>query len=101
MAFFPITTMPDSVTVKFFLSLSGSNPISYPSGIVTFLSMIALRILACLPMLQLYIIIESVTYAKLLILTFGPRIDLSTSPPEIIEPSQISEFILLPTLSPS
>jgi len=54
--------MPDSETVNFFLSLSGSNPISYPSGIVTFLSMIALRILACLPTLQLYIIIESVPF---------------------------------------
>ena len=40
-------------------------------------------------------------YAKLLTLTFGPSNDLSTSPPDTIEPSQINELRVLPTLSPS
>jgi len=43
----------------FFLSPSKSKPISYPSGTLTFLSIMAFLILACLAILQLFIIIES------------------------------------------
>ena len=53
-------TIPVSVTLNRFLSSSKSNPISDPSGTITFLSIIVRLILEWRPISQLSIIIESV-----------------------------------------
>src|SRR4051812_42046039 len=95
----PTTVMPDAVTWKpRERSSSGSMPIRAPSATITFLSRIARRTTACLPMSTLSISTLSLTVAQLCTSTFGESTEFSTSAPEITEPGETIEFTACPIL---
>ena len=67
---------------------------------MTFLSMIALRISACLPTTTLCSSTARSTVAQLLMRTPGESTEPRTRPPDTITPLETSESIARPTRSP-
>ena len=89
-----ITTMPLSVTWYFLRSLVQIvADLACFGHLRTFLSRMARRILACRPMSQLSKMTESSTDAPVWTRTPRPSTDVSTTPPERMQPPETMESI--------